>query len=761
MENLGKCQVSQKINTYELSILVLKNNQTLVNDLFFDLRDGTKLLALLEILCGTELKREKGVMRLHHMNNVNNAIKFLEFKNVKLVNISSNDIVDGNAKLTLGLVWSIILHWQLRNFANSEVKINVKGTEIKDVKTFKYLGAQINEEGGTSQEITTQIQKANAAFRKLSPIWQSSTYSRTTKLKIFKSNVLPVLLYDLENWKITKAETLKLNSFQTRCLRRILKIFWPNTISNKDLLERTNCTNIDEQIMKRRWKWIGHILRKESKEDAKIALKWTPPGRRTKGRPRTTWRRMVEKERRIWDSPHGRRQERLQTIEKSGETLYQPYVHDVLKGRLQVPQQTNLERTLLQWCRIAVKDYESVEIRNFTTAWRDGLAFNALIHRFNPELFNFDDVISKDVPSRLKHAFTFANEHLGIDNLLEIEDVNTKVPDKKSIILYVMCFFEALSHHHINMEEIFQAGAVSISPPLSPSVKSPISPPLSPSVKSPISPKKGSVNLNSYQGILEDVLTWLLEAEGKLTMQDEICTDVEEVKIQFQHHEDFMLDLTSHQNKVGEVLQEGNHLISRGLLAVEEENEIQVQMSLLNNRWEDLRTKAMNRQTKLHEVLMELQQNDLNKLRNWLTETEDRISRIGDIGPSLDNLHEQLEQQKKLQEDLVKQQDVVNTISNLVVVIDENNPDGAFSDMEDQLAALGERWAHICRWTENHWLLLQDVSVKWRSFDETSENFLKWMNSIQEDLDEMKSRNVNKDSDPKLILEQVKKLQVS
>ncbi|KAG1670713.1 hypothetical protein GQR58_016707 [Nymphon striatum] len=43
-------------------------------------------------------------------------------------------------------------------------------------------------------------------------------------------------------------------------------------------------------------KWIGHILRKESK-DAKIAWKWTPPGRRNTGRPRTTWRRMVEKER--------------------------------------------------------------------------------------------------------------------------------------------------------------------------------------------------------------------------------------------------------------------------------------------------------------------------------------------------------------------------------------------------------------------------------------------------------------------------------
>lgn len=59
-----------------------------------------------------------------------------------------------------------------------------------------------------------------------------------------------------------------------------------------------------------------------------------------------------------------------------------------------------------------------------------------------------------------------------------------------------------------------------------------------------------------------------------------------------------MLDLTSHQNNVGEVLQEGNQLISNSRLSTEDENEIQVQMTLLNNRWEELRTKAMDRQTK-------------------------------------------------------------------------------------------------------------------------------------------------------------------
>lgn len=77
-----------------------------------DLRDGTKLLLLLEILCGRTLPREKGRLRVHHMNNVTRALQVLDSQSVKLVNISTNDIVDGNTKLTLGLIWSIILHWQ-------------------------------------------------------------------------------------------------------------------------------------------------------------------------------------------------------------------------------------------------------------------------------------------------------------------------------------------------------------------------------------------------------------------------------------------------------------------------------------------------------------------------------------------------------------------------------------------------------------------------------------------------------------------------
>lgn len=50
-------------------------------------------------------------MRLHHLNNVNKVLQVLESNGVKLINISSEAIVDGNGKLTLGLIWSVVLRW--------------------------------------------------------------------------------------------------------------------------------------------------------------------------------------------------------------------------------------------------------------------------------------------------------------------------------------------------------------------------------------------------------------------------------------------------------------------------------------------------------------------------------------------------------------------------------------------------------------------------------------------------------------------------
>ncbi|RXM99431.1 Spectrin beta chain, non-erythrocytic 1 [Acipenser ruthenus] len=94
-----------------------------ITDLYMDLRDGRMLIKLLEVLSGERLpKPTKGRMRIHCLENVDKALQFLKEQRVHLENMGSHDIVDGNHRLTLGLIWTIILRFQsyqnvnIRNF---------------------------------------------------------------------------------------------------------------------------------------------------------------------------------------------------------------------------------------------------------------------------------------------------------------------------------------------------------------------------------------------------------------------------------------------------------------------------------------------------------------------------------------------------------------------------------------------------------------------------------------------------------------------
>jgi hypothetical protein len=79
------------------------------------------------------------------------------------------------------------------------------------------------------------------------------------------------------------------------CLRYILRIWWPNIISNKDLWTVTGQEYTNLEIRKRKFRWIGHTLGKEDAEIPKAALQWNPQGSRKRGRPKTSWRRSVIK----------------------------------------------------------------------------------------------------------------------------------------------------------------------------------------------------------------------------------------------------------------------------------------------------------------------------------------------------------------------------------------------------------------------------------------------------------------------------------
>lgn len=71
--------------------------------------------------------------------------------------------------------------------------------------------------------------------------------------------------------------------------------------------------------------------------------------------------------------------------------------------------------------QISFQNYPGVDIKNFTTSWSDGLAFNAILHRWKPHLFDFNNIARKHPNARLDHAFRIAQEQLSIERLLDPE----------------------------------------------------------------------------------------------------------------------------------------------------------------------------------------------------------------------------------------------------------------------------------------------------------------------------------------------------
>uniref|UniRef100_A0A6I8NU58 Spectrin beta, non-erythrocytic 4 n=1 Tax=Ornithorhynchus anatinus TaxID=9258 RepID=A0A6I8NU58_ORNAN len=100
---------------------------------------------------------------------------------------------------------------------------------------------------------------------------------------------------------------------------------------------------------------------------------------------------------------------------------------------------------LLLWCQMKTAGYPEVNIQNFTTSWRDGLAFNALIHRHRPDLVDFSKLTKSNATYNLQQAFRTAEQQLGLAKLLDPEDVNMETPDEKSIITYVVSFYHYFS----------------------------------------------------------------------------------------------------------------------------------------------------------------------------------------------------------------------------------------------------------------------------------------------------------------------------
>nr|XP_057914159.1 EH domain-binding protein 1 isoform X2 [Doryrhamphus excisus] len=114
----------------------------------------------------------------------------------------------------------------------------------------------------------------------------------------------------------------------------------------------------------------------------------------------------------------------------------------------------NASQSLLAWCREVTRNYRGVKITNFTTSWRNGLAFCALLHHFRPDVIDYKSLNPQDIKENNKKAYDgFAS--LGISRLLEPSDmVLLAIPDKLTVMTYLYQIRAHFSGEELNVVQI-------------------------------------------------------------------------------------------------------------------------------------------------------------------------------------------------------------------------------------------------------------------------------------------------------------------
>ncbi|XP_048391946.1 alpha-actinin-2 isoform X1 [Stegostoma tigrinum] len=109
-------------------------------------------------------------------------------------------------------------------------------------------------------------------------------------------------------------------------------------------------------------------------------------------------------------------------------------------------EETSAKEGLLLWCQRKTAPYKNVNVQNFHTSWKDGLALCALIHRHRPDLIDYSKLRKDDALYNLNLALDIAEKELDIPKMLDAEDiVNTPKPDQRALMTYVSCFYHAFA----------------------------------------------------------------------------------------------------------------------------------------------------------------------------------------------------------------------------------------------------------------------------------------------------------------------------
>jgi hypothetical protein len=162
------------------------------------------------------------------------------------------------------------------------------------VAKFRYLGTTLTNQNDIHDEIKSRLNSGNACYYSVQNLLSFRLISKNIKIKIYKTVILPVMLYGCETWSLTLREEHRLRVFENRVLR---KIFGPKReengswrkLHNDELHDLYSSSNIVRVIKPRRMRRAGHMARMGEGRSVYRVLVGRPEGKRPLGRPRRMW----------------------------------------------------------------------------------------------------------------------------------------------------------------------------------------------------------------------------------------------------------------------------------------------------------------------------------------------------------------------------------------------------------------------------------------------------------------------------------------
>jgi ribonuclease HII len=184
---------------------------------------------------------------------------------------------------------------------NEELNAIVQNTTLEQVSEYIYLGHRISlQERNQEQEIKRRIIAGWKAFGRNNDIMKSNM-PICLKRKVFDQCILPAITYASETWTLTTKMENKLAAAQRNMERSMLGITMRDRKTNKWIREQTKVQDILKIIKLGKWKWAGHVARREDGRWTTAVTEWTPRnGKRSPGRPFKRWRDEIDK---YWGTP--------------------------------------------------------------------------------------------------------------------------------------------------------------------------------------------------------------------------------------------------------------------------------------------------------------------------------------------------------------------------------------------------------------------------------------------------------------------------